>query len=31
MEVILTQDVERIGKAGQVIKAKDGFARNFLI
>lgn len=31
MEVILTKDVERIGKAGQVIKAKDGFARNFLI
>ncbi|MCU0665537.1 MAG: 50S ribosomal protein L9 [Candidatus Omnitrophica bacterium] len=31
MEVILTRDVERIGKAGQIIKAKDGFARNFLI
>lgn len=31
MEVILIQDVDRIGKAGQVIKVKDGFARNFLI
>lgn len=31
MEVILNKDVERIGKAGQVIKVKDGFARNFLI
>jgi len=30
MEVILKQDVDRIGKAGQVIKVKDGFARNFL-
>lgn len=31
MEVILRQDVEKIGKAGQVIKVKDGYARNFLI
>jgi len=31
MEVILSKDLERIGKAGQVIKVKDGFARNFLI
>lgn len=31
MEVILNKDVEGIGKAGQVIKVKDGFARNFLI
>jgi len=31
MEVILTQDVDKLGKAGAVIKAKDGFARNFLI
>jgi len=30
MEVILTKDVEKIGKAGAVIKTKDGFARNFL-
>lgn len=31
MEVILSKDVERIGRAGEVIKVKDGFARNFLI
>jgi large subunit ribosomal protein L9 len=31
MEVILNKDVDRIGKAGQVIKVKDGFARNFLL
>lgn len=31
MEVILTQDVDKIGKAQAVVKVKDGFARNFLI
>ncbi len=31
MEVILSQDVNKIGRAGQVVKVKDGFARNFLI
>lgn len=31
MEVILKQDVDKIGRAGQVVKLKDGFARNFLI
>lgn len=31
MEVILNQDIDRIGKAGQIVKVKDGFARNFLI
>lgn len=31
MEVILSQDIDRIGKAGCVVKVKDGFARNFLI
>jgi len=31
MEVILNQDVERLGKAGQIVKVKEGFARNFLI
>ena len=30
MEVILVQDVKGIGKAGAVVKVKDGFARNFL-
>ena len=31
MEVILSQDVQSIGKVGQVIKVKDGFARNYLL
>jgi len=31
MEVILNRDVDRIGKAGSVVKVKDGFARNFLL
>ena len=31
MEVILTKDVNKIGKAGAVVKVKDGFARNFLM
>ncbi len=31
MEVILSQDIDRVGKAGHVVKVKDGFARNFLI
>ena len=30
MEIILTQDVAGIGKAGAVVKVKDGFARNHL-
>ena len=31
MEVILTQDVINIGKAGERIKVRDGFSRNYLI
>ena len=31
MEVILNQDVQSLGKAGAIVKVKDGFARNFLI
>lgn len=31
MEVILNRDVDRLGKAGDILKVKDGFARNFLI
>jgi len=31
MEVILTKDVNKIGKAGSVVKVKDGFARNLLL
>jgi large subunit ribosomal protein L9 len=30
MEVILNKDVEKIGKAGAVVRVKEGFARNFL-
>ena len=30
MEVILRQDVPSLGKSGQVVKVKDGYARNFL-
>ncbi|MDO8581088.1 MAG: 50S ribosomal protein L9 [Candidatus Omnitrophota bacterium] len=30
MEVILTQDVQHVGKTGAVVKVKDGYARNFL-
>ncbi len=31
MQVILLQDVKGLGKAGQVVKASDGYARNMLI
>ncbi|HSO87040.1 MAG TPA: 50S ribosomal protein L9 [Draconibacterium sp.] len=31
MEIILTQDVERLGSKDDLLKVKDGFARNFLI
>lgn len=31
MEVILNQDIDKLGKAGTIVKVKDGFARNFLI
>ena len=31
MEVILTQDVENLGKYGEVKNVKDGYARNYLI
>jgi large subunit ribosomal protein L9 len=30
MEVLLWQDVDKLGKRGQVVKVADGFARNFL-
>ncbi len=31
MEIILTQDVEHLGYANDVVKVRDGYARNFLI
>ncbi len=30
MEVILKEDVKGVGKAGQVVKVSEGYARNFL-
>ena len=31
MEVILSEDVKNIGRIGQVVKVKEGFARNYLL
>ena len=31
MEVILLEDVENLGKIGDLVKVADGYARNFLI
>jgi large subunit ribosomal protein L9 len=31
MKIILTQDIDRLGKKGDVVSVKDGFARNFLM
>ncbi len=31
MELILTKDVEKVGRKGDVVKVRDGFARNFLL
>lgn len=31
MEVILKQDIHNLGYANEIIKVKDGYARNFLI
>jgi len=31
MEIILREDVAHLGKAGTVVKVKDGYARNYLL
>lgn len=31
MELILLQDVEKVGRKGEVIRVRDGFGRNFLL
>jgi len=31
MEIILREDVRQLGTAGEVVKVKDGYARNFLL
>ncbi len=31
MEVILREDIDKLGSRGQVVKVKEGFARNFLL
>ena len=31
MDIILTQDVERLGNKNDIVTVKDGYARNFLI
>ncbi len=31
MKIVLKQDVEKVGKRGEVVTVKDGFGRNYLI
>ena len=31
MDVILREDVEKLGRTGEVVSVKDGYARNFLL
>jgi large subunit ribosomal protein L9 len=31
MKVILREDVDKLGKAGEIVKVADGYGRNFLI
>ncbi|HRZ86868.1 MAG TPA: 50S ribosomal protein L9 [bacterium] len=30
MEVVLTKEIEKLGKSGDIVKVSDGFARNYL-
>lgn len=31
MEIILSKSIEKLGRVGDVVKVKDGFARNYLL
>ena len=31
MEIILLQDIEKLGARGEIVKVADGYARNFLL
>jgi len=31
MEIILREDVQHLGKVGDIVKVKDGYARNYLL
>ncbi len=31
MEIILREDVQHLGKTGEVVKVRDGYARNYLL
>jgi len=31
MRIILREDVENLGKAGEIVKVADGYGRNYLI
>ena len=31
MQVILREDIEKLGKIGDLVKVKDGYARNYLV
>jgi large subunit ribosomal protein L9 len=31
MDIILREDIKELGNAGQVVKVKDGYARNYLL
>lgn len=31
MEIILSEDIQALGKLGEIVKVKDGYARNFLL